>query len=65
MPRYQIFEQCMVDIIYEVNADSKEEAYKIWKDNHQEVGFDEGDDSFKCIGECDYESTGKINIEKI
>lgn len=58
MPRYQIFEQCLIDIIYEVNAASKEEAQKIW---------DERDcyDDLKLIGEYNYESTGKINIEKI
>ena len=57
MPRYQIFEQCLIDIIYEVDASSKKEAQKIW---------DERDcyDGLNLIGEYNYESTGKIVIEE-
>ena len=58
MPKYQLFEQCMVDVIYKIEAASKEEAQKIW---------DEKDyyDDLDLAGEGNYEATGKIVIEEI
>ena len=40
MPKYRIFEQCVVDVIYEVDAASKEEAQKIWDERDCYDGLD-------------------------
>jgi len=57
MPKYRIFEQCVVDVIYEVDAASKEEAQKIWDERDCYDGLD-------LVGESDLESTGKVDIEE-
>jgi hypothetical protein len=58
MPKYRIFEQCMVDVIYKIEAASKEEAQKIWEENHYY-------DDLDLDGIGNYEATGKIVIEEI
>ena len=65
MPKYQIFEQCMVDVIYKIEAASKEEAQKIWEENHYDVSIDEDYNGLSCVGEGDYDPTTKIVIEEI
>ena len=54
MPKYRIFEQCVVDVIYEVDAVSKEEAQKIWDERDCYDGLD-------LVGESDLESTGDFD----
>ena len=58
MPKYRIFAECLIDLIYEVDAASKEEAQKIWDEKDYYDGLD-------LAGEGNYEATGKIVIEEI
>ena len=56
MPTYRIFEQCTIDLIYEIEAASREEAQKSWTDR-------DCCDELIFVGESDYEPTGIMEIE--
>jgi len=56
MAKYRIYEQCIVDMIYEVEASSEEEARSKW-----ESGLINTDQDW--VGESDYEATGKVDVE--
>lgn len=57
MPKFRIYEECYVEVIYEVEAESAKAARKLW---------DEGSyDLLNHVGETDYERTGKIDIEEL
>lgn len=56
MPKFRIYEQCYVQVIYEVETESAEAAQKLW---------DEGAyDLLNHVGETDYQGTGEIDIEE-
>lgn len=57
MPKFRIYEQCWVDVIYEVEADSIEDAEKIWISGSYDL--------LDHVGETDYERTGEIDIEEL
>jgi hypothetical protein len=69
MPKYRIFAECLINLIYEVDAASKEEAQKIWDEKDYHDGLDlagatEGP-SRTQVPYGNYEATGKIVIEEI
>ena len=57
MPTYRIYEECLVEVIYEVEATSKKEARSMFIDlNYQH--------EVERISETDYIPTGNIDIEE-
>ena len=57
MPTYRIYEECLVEVIYEVEAASKEEARSMFIDlNYQH--------EVERVSETDYIPTGNIDVEE-
>jgi len=57
MPTYRIYKEYSVEVIFEIEAPSEEEAESMFMDeNNLDAVF---------IGETEYASTGDIHIEEI
>ena len=55
MAYFRIYEQCIVEVIYEVEADSKTQAKQM---------YDSGLAHEYFVGETDLEATGKVEVEE-